>query len=65
MKLFLHVSFRPKREALASLIKLNYRDFFCTAYQHQESIRGVLTQEPRERNDAFDQLLDFPAIATS
>jgi exonuclease SbcC len=44
-------------QELASLVKVNYRDFFCTAYQHQECIRAVLTQEPRDRNDAIDRLL--------
>ena len=28
-----------------------------TVYQHQEAIRLVLTQEPRDRNDAMDRLL--------
>jgi len=28
-----------------------------TVYQHQEAIRAILTQEPRERNDAIDRLL--------
>lgn len=51
------VSGETASQELASLIKVNYRDFFCTAYQHQESLRGVLTQEPRERNDAIDRLL--------
>jgi DNA repair protein SbcC/Rad50 len=44
-------------QEVASLIRVNYRDFFCTAYQHQETLRGVLTQEPRDRNDAIDRLL--------
>lgn len=48
---------REAGRELTSLIQLNYRDFFCTAYQHQEAVRGVLVQEPRDRNDAIDRLL--------
>jgi len=42
---------------LQQLVKLSFRDFLTTVYQHQEAIRAVLTQEPRERNDAIDRLL--------
>src|SRR5262249_9119782 len=35
----------------------SFRDFSTTVYQHQESIRGIVTQEPRDRNDAIDRLL--------
>ena len=28
-----------------------------TVYQHQEAVRAILTQEPKERNDAIDRLL--------
>lgn len=34
-----------------------FRDFSTTVYQHQETIRGIVTLEPRERNDAIDRLL--------
>src|SRR5207249_2579522 len=44
-------------QRLAQLIGATFRDFFTTVYQHQEAIRAVLTQEPRERNDAIDRLL--------
>jgi DNA repair exonuclease SbcCD ATPase subunit len=44
-------------EQLALLRQSSFRDFLTTVYQHQESIRGVLTQEPRERHDAIDRLL--------
>jgi DNA repair protein SbcC/Rad50 len=43
--------------ALAQLRQGSFRDFLTTVYQHQESIRSVLTQEPKERNDAIDRLL--------
>lgn len=43
---------------LAELLnKSSFRDFLTTVYQHQEVIRAVLTQKPKERNDAIDRLL--------
>jgi DNA repair exonuclease SbcCD ATPase subunit len=44
-------------QRLAQLLGASFRDFMATVYQHQEAIRAVLTQEPRERNDAMDRLL--------
>jgi len=35
----------------------SFLDFMTTVYQHQEAIRAILTQEPRQRNDAIDRLL--------
>lgn len=34
-----------------------FRDFATTVYQHQEVIRAIVTQEPRDRGDAIDRLL--------
>lgn len=54
-------------EKLAQLLKSSFRDFLTTVYQHQEAIRAILTQEPRERNDAIDRLLglsDYRNILT-
>jgi DNA repair exonuclease SbcCD ATPase subunit len=48
---------RAASEHLAQLLRSSFRDFMTTVYQHQEAIRAVLTQEPRERNDAIDRLL--------
>jgi DNA repair exonuclease SbcCD ATPase subunit len=45
------------QKKIFNLMKASYRDFLTTVYQHQEAIRAVLTQEPRERNDAIDRLL--------
>jgi len=42
---------------LEQWLRSSFRDFSTTVYQHQESIRGIVTQEPRERNDAIDRLL--------
>jgi DNA repair exonuclease SbcCD ATPase subunit len=44
-------------QLLARWLRSSFRDFSTTVYQHQESIRGIVTQEPRERNDAIDRLL--------
>ena len=55
------------KEKLTRLVKLSFRDFLTTVYQHQEAIRAVLTQEPRDRNDAIDRLLglsDYRNILT-
>jgi DNA repair exonuclease SbcCD ATPase subunit len=47
----------PAGEALEGLLQSSFRDFLTTVYQHQEAIRAVLTQEPKDRNDAIDRLL--------
>ena len=55
------------KEKLTQLLKSSFRDFLTTVYQHQEAIRAILTQEPRERNDAIDRLLglsDYRNILT-
>lgn len=44
-------------EELARLIRSTFRDFFTSVYQHQEAIRAILVQEPRDRNDGIDRLL--------
>lgn len=48
------------REKLVQLLKSSFRDFLTTVYQHQEAIRAILTQDPRERNEAIDRLLGLP-----
>lgn len=45
------------KEKIAQLFKLSFRDFLTMVYQHQEAVRAVLTEEPRDRNDAVDRLL--------
>ncbi|MFW6116658.1 MAG: AAA family ATPase, partial [bacterium] len=42
---------------LYALFRSSFQDFMTTVYQHQEAVRAVLTQEPRERNAAIDRLL--------
>lgn len=45
------------KKKLDSLIKMTFKDFMATVYQHQEAIRAILTQVPKDRNDAIDRLL--------
>lgn len=55
------------KEKLAQLFKSSFRDFLTMVYQHQEAIRAILIQEPKERNDAIDRLLglsDYRNILT-
>jgi DNA repair exonuclease SbcCD ATPase subunit len=44
-------------QLLGKWLRTTFRDFSTTVYQHQETIRGIVTQEPRERNDAIDRLI--------
>jgi DNA repair protein SbcC/Rad50 len=44
-------------QLLGNWLRSSFRDFGTTVYQHQELIRGVVTQEPKDRNDAIDRLL--------
>ena len=39
------------------LHNITFKDFMSSVYQHQEVIRFILTQEPRDRNEAIDRLL--------
>jgi DNA repair exonuclease SbcCD ATPase subunit len=52
------VSGDEAEKRLAHLLRsCSFRDFMTTAYQHQEAIRDIVTQEPRHRDDAIDRLL--------
>jgi DNA repair exonuclease SbcCD ATPase subunit len=42
---------------LSGRLRCEFRDFMATAYQHQEAVRAVITQAPKDRNDAIDRLL--------
>ena len=44
-------------QLLAKWLRTSFRDFGTIVYQHQETIRGIVTQEPKERSDAIDRLL--------
>jgi DNA repair exonuclease SbcCD ATPase subunit len=39
------------------LIRLSFKDFATTVYQHQETIRAIIVQTPSDRSDAIDRLL--------
>ena len=47
---------KAERE-IARMLRLSFRDFATAVYQHQESIRAVLIQRPKDRNEAIDRLL--------
>ena len=42
---------------IAGLLRLSFGDFATVVYQHQESIRAILIQTPKDRNEAIDRLL--------
>jgi recombinational DNA repair ATPase RecF/Sec-independent protein translocase protein TatA len=42
--------------AIFRLLGLTFDDFYRAVYLHQESIRGLLTDDPRVRNEALDRL---------
>lgn len=42
---------------LDRILGLTLRDFMSMVYQHQENIRAIMTQQPKERNEAIDRLL--------
>lgn len=39
-----------------TLFNLSFDDFYRAVYLHQESIRGLLTDDPKERDEAMDRL---------
>lgn len=45
------------KSKLMEITRSSFKDFSTTIYQHQEVIRSVLTQEPKDRNQAIDRLL--------
>ena len=47
----------PEAEtATYRLLGLTFDDFYRAIYLHQESVRGLLTEEPARRNEALDRL---------
>lgn len=52
-------------EAEASIFRLTgltFDDFYRAVFLHQESVRGLLTEEPRIRNEALDRLFGLDKI---
>ncbi|MCL4325657.1 MAG: AAA family ATPase, partial [Candidatus Thermoplasmatota archaeon] len=44
-------------EFLFSELGLTHDDFYRSVYLHQESIRAIITDDPRNRDEAIDRLL--------
>jgi DNA repair protein SbcC/Rad50 len=47
---------------LFRLTGLDFRDFYRAAFLHQDSIRGLLTEEQKDRDEALDRLLGVETI---
>jgi DNA repair protein SbcC/Rad50 len=50
------------RAYLFRLTGLNFDDFYRAAFLHQDSIRGLLTEEQKDRDEALDRLLGVEKI---
>jgi len=46
-------------QELSRLLRLSFKDFTTTIYQHQETIHDFIIQKPSEQSDALDRLLGF------
>jgi DNA repair exonuclease SbcCD ATPase subunit len=44
-------------QEIIRVIRLSFKDFATTVYQHQETIRAIIVQTPSDRSDAIDRLL--------
>lgn len=49
-------------DALFQMLGLSFDDFYRAAFLHQDSIRGLLTEEQRDRDEALDRLLGVETI---
>lgn len=47
---------------LFRILGLTFDDFYRAAFLHQESVRGLLVEEPRVRNEAFDRLFGLDKL---
>jgi DNA repair protein SbcC/Rad50 len=50
------------QSVLFRLLGLTFEDFYRAVYLHQESIRGLLTDEPSLRNEALDRLFGLDKL---
>lgn len=50
------------QEFLFQLLGLSFEDFYRAAFLHQDSIRGLLTEEQKDRDEALDRLLGVETI---
>jgi len=44
-------------QEIAKLLRVSFRDFTTTVYQHQETIHDFVMQKPSEQSDVMDRLL--------
>ncbi len=44
-------------QELAKLLRVSFKDFAATVYQHQETIHDFVMQKPSEQSDVMDRLL--------
>ena len=49
-------------QAVYRLFRLTFDDFIRSTYLHQESVRGLLTDNPAERNAALDRLFGLESF---
>ncbi|MDA2912541.1 AAA family ATPase [Acidobacteriia bacterium AH_259_A11_L15] len=49
-------------QAVYRIFRLTLDDFIRSTYLHQESVRGLLTEDPRDRNAALDRLLGLDSL---
>ncbi len=52
----------PAENLLFRLLGLTFDDFYRAAFLHQESVCGLLVEEPRVRNEAFDRLFGLDKL---
>ncbi len=45
------------QQRIFTILGLSFDDFYRSVYLHQESIRGLITDDPRMRDEAIDRLL--------
>lgn len=50
------------QEKLFELLGLTFDDFYRSIYLHQESINAIITDDPRNRDEAVDRLLGLETI---
>lgn len=53
---------RDVTETIFRLTGLSFDDFYRAAYLHQDSIRGLLTEDQKDRDEALDRLLGVEKI---
>ncbi|MDG7038323.1 MAG: SMC family ATPase [Nitrososphaerota archaeon] len=49
-------------EAVFNVLGLSFDDFHTSVYLHQEAIRGLLVEDPKQRDEALDRLFGLERI---